>query len=68
MKVVLNGTRHELSAGATVDDAVESIGASEPRNGLAVAVDGEVVPRAEWGTHELGDAAHVEVLTAMQGG
>jgi sulfur carrier protein len=68
MKVVLNGTRHELSAGATVDDAVESIGASEPRNGLAVAVDGEVVPRGEWARTRLAEGQRVEVLHAVQGG
>jgi sulfur carrier protein len=33
-----------------------------------VAVDGEVVPRADWGTFTLADNARVEVLTAMQGG
>ena len=36
--------------------------------GVAVAVDGEVVPRAGWQTFRLHDHARVEVLTAMQGG
>ena len=36
--------------------------------GVAVAVDGEVVPRSLWQGLELEDGARVEVLTAMQGG
>ena len=36
--------------------------------GVAVAVDGEVVPRAAWVLFTLADDARVEVLTAMQGG
>jgi sulfur carrier protein len=36
--------------------------------GVAIAVDREVVPRAEWETFALADGARVEVLTAMQGG
>ena len=36
--------------------------------GVAVAVDGEVVPRASWESFALAVDARVEVLTAMQGG
>ncbi len=35
---------------------------------MAVAVDGEVVPRAEWPTRPIPAGARVEALTAMQGG
>ena len=43
--------------------------ASRPdERGVAVAVDGEVVPRARWESFALGADARVEVLTAMQGG
>jgi len=40
----------------------------EQARGVAVAVDGEVVPRAAWSTFALPEHARVEVLTAMQGG
>ena len=53
---------------ATVDDAVEVAGAPESRRGIAVAVDGEVVPRGEWATTEVRDGQQVEVLHAVQGG
>jgi thiamine biosynthesis protein ThiS len=35
---------------------------------VAVAVDGEVVPRTHWEAYSLHDGARVEALTAMQGG
>ncbi|SHK36137.1 sulfur carrier protein [Pseudonocardia thermophila] len=66
MHVTINGERHELAPGATVDDALSAIGA--PRSGVAVAVDGEVVPRVDWAVAKLGDGAVIEVLTAVQGG
>jgi sulfur carrier protein len=66
--VIVNGEPRELPAGTTVTALVVDLGLPAGGRGVAVAVDGEVVPRAEWGTHELGDGARVEVLTAMQGG
>ena len=66
MDVWINGKRRELDDGATVPDALGALGL--PHSGVAVAVDGEVVPRARWAATALGDGAHVEVLTAVQGG
>jgi sulfur carrier protein len=64
--IVVNGERTELS-GATVAEVVERFGAREGR-GVAVAVDAEVVPRGAWATTVVEDGAHVEVVTAVQGG
>jgi len=38
------------------------------RRWLAIAVDGEVVPRSRWAERRLYDGATVEILTAVQGG
>jgi sulfur carrier protein len=67
MKVVLNGEPRELPAGATVGEAVELSGAPS-RSGVAVAVEGEVVPRGSWDSQPLEEGQHVEVLQAVQGG
>jgi sulfur carrier protein len=66
--IVLNGERSELRAGETVAAALGALGLALEARGVAVAVDGEVVPRASWSSFELGEDARVEVLTAMQGG
>ena len=68
MIVALNGESAELPAGATVADAVEASGASGSGRGVAVAVDGEVVRRAEWDATKLESDQVVEVVHAVQGG
>jgi sulfur carrier protein len=66
MQVWINGEQRELDASATLFDALRAMGA--PSSGIAVAVDGEVVPRDGWPTRQLTDGSRVEVLTAVQGG
>jgi sulfur carrier protein len=66
--VILNGEAHELPAPATVDAAVRAAGAPSDGRGVAVAVDGEVVPRGAWTETEVRDGQQVEVLHAVQGG
>jgi len=68
VRIELNGEARELAAGATLADAVRASGADEGARGVAVALDGEVVPRAEWGATPLAEGAGVEVLAAIQGG
>ena len=67
MKVLLNGEPRELPPGATVAQAVDATG-TPSRSGVAVAVEGEVVPRGSWDSERLEDGQHVEVLRAVQGG
>ena len=68
MIVELNGRPVELRAGATVADAVIESGANGERRGVAVAVDGEVIRRADWDETRLRPDQHVEVVRAVQGG
>ncbi|HXV04659.1 MAG TPA: sulfur carrier protein ThiS [Solirubrobacterales bacterium] len=68
MRIELNGEPRELPAGATLADAVGESGAEPGARGIAVALDGEVVPRAEWGSTPLAEGRRVEVLAAIQGG
>jgi sulfur carrier protein len=66
--VTVNGERRELPAGATVASVVAELSAAPQGRGVAVAVEGEVVPRGSWGTIALSEGAHVEVVAAVQGG
>ena len=68
MNVLINGRETELADGATVLAAVEALELPAAGRGVAVAVDAEVVPRAQWPERELSDGAHVEVVRAIQGG
>ncbi|HXB17162.1 MAG TPA: sulfur carrier protein ThiS [Solirubrobacteraceae bacterium] len=66
--IVLNGQAHELSGAQTLGAALAELDVSPEARGVAVAVDGEVIPRSRWPELELSEGARVEVLTAMQGG
>jgi thiazole synthase len=68
MTIELNGEARELPSGATVADAVGASGADLDGRGVAVALDGEVVPRAEWDSTPLAAGSAIEVLAAIQGG
>jgi thiazole synthase len=67
VRIELNGEGHELAEGASLADAVRAAGAEDAR-GIAVALDGEVVPRAEWSSTAPAEGSKVEVLAAIQGG
>jgi sulfur carrier protein len=64
----LNGEDSDVRAGETVTAVLARMQLSPDARGVAVAVDGEVVPRAQWSLFMLEEHARVEVLTAMQGG
>jgi sulfur carrier protein len=66
--ILLNGESADLQPGATLASALAGLGLTVQARGVAVTVDGEVVPRADWETFALAQDARVEVLTAMQGG
>ncbi len=66
--ISLNGETSQVRAGDTVALVLSGLGIAEDARGVAVAVDGEVVPRARWESYVLPEDAAVEVLTAMQGG
>jgi sulfur carrier protein len=68
MTILLNGHSRELPAPGTPAVALVELGLDPSARGVAVAVDGEVVPRSQWGSLSLAEGARVEVLTAMQGG
>ena len=66
MRLTVNGETQDLPAGASVEALVARL--TTAIRGVAVAVNGEVVPRSAWTTASLADGDRVEVLTAAQGG
>lgn len=64
--VYVNGDPLTVPAGGSLAELVDTHTPS--RSGVAVALDGEVVPRAEWAARRLAEGARIEILTAVQGG
>lgn len=68
MSLSVNGAPAALPSPATVAVLVAAMTDSAGARGIAVAVNGEVVPRSSWDSTELRAGDRVEVLTAAQGG
>lgn len=67
MRLTVNGRSSDgFVRDLSVRELVETI--TEARRGVAVAVNGEVVPRSTWENTALAEGDSVEVLTAAQGG
>lgn len=68
MNVLVNGETMAVDSETTVADIVVSSGKEPSGRGVAVALNGEVVPRDEWATRKLSERDSVEVLAAIGGG
>ncbi|KAA9394519.1 sulfur carrier protein ThiS [Kocuria coralli] len=76
--VRINDQSIDLPPGATVAHAVEHTTGREltpegrpadgGRLGVAVALEGSVVPRSLWAAADLEENAQLEIVTAVQGG
>lgn len=66
MKLTVNGAPGEVGPGTTVAALVEERAADARR--VAVARNGEVVPRSAWARTKLEEGDAVEVLAATAGG
>lgn len=66
MRLTVNGTPTELSEPTTVAQLVAARAHDQRR--VAVARNGEVVPRSAWATTRFENGDAVEVLVAVAGG
>jgi len=63
----LNGVERAWIAG-TVEDLLREAGHDPARAGIAVAINGEVVPRSTWPSRAVVAEDVVEIVGAVQGG
>ena len=66
--MTVNGEPRDVPADCTVAAVVADVGVAPDELGVAVAVDGDVVPRSRWAATPLTPEARVEVLRATAGG
>jgi sulfur carrier protein len=67
MQVIINNKEKDFRDG----DTLLSLLTSEQINsvkGIAVAVDGNVIPRNKWNTHQLKAGNQILIIKAAQGG
>ncbi len=65
MKIIVNDEEIEF-AGQTVADLSKQL--SLPDKGVAVAVDMQMVPRAQWPETNLSDGQKIIIIKAVSGG
>ena len=65
--ITVNGTREVLAATDLVV-LLRAWGIGEDERGVAVAINGAVVLRADWSTTQLSAGDAIEILRARQGG
>lgn len=66
MKIRVNGEEREVDQGTTLSALLDDFGLN--RDGIAVAVDGQVVPRTQHPTTQVRDGQAIEVIRAVGGG
>ena len=68
MIIHVNGQAREVTPPVRLREVLDlPDGATAPR-GIAVAVNGQVIPRSQHANTELTEGARVEIVTAVQGG
>jgi sulfur carrier protein len=68
MNVTINGKPERVGEITTIADLVAGMGKDPAGKGLAVALNGEVVPRRTWAQRAIADDDRIELLEAVQGG
>jgi sulfur carrier protein len=66
MQLTVNGAARQIPDGTTIVQLL--LEHARTTEGVAVAVDGEIVHRAQWAHCVLADGQDVELVTALQGG
>jgi sulfur carrier protein len=62
----VNGTPREVAAGTTLDVLLDELGVR--RNGSAVALNDDVVPRGRYAVTHLREGDRLEIIVAVAGG
>ena len=66
MRLIVNGTERDVAEGATVASLLEALAVR--RDGTAVALNDDVVPRAQHAERALRDGDRLEIIVAVAGG
>lgn len=67
IEITVNGETQRVAA-APLRDALCEIGYDPEQQGIAVALNLSVVPRAEWSAVRVGEGDQLDIIGAKQGG
>lgn len=64
--IILNGDHHQIQDSSTVLQLLEEL--QLPVQGIALAINGSVVPKSQWTRLKLKNSDKIELITIAQGG
>jgi sulfur carrier protein len=67
MTIYINSIPKELPASAHIQDALSAVSITSP-NGIAIAINNNVVPKPQWDTYPLQPEDKITIIKATQGG
>jgi sulfur carrier protein len=67
MNVLINNKQHTLVHDSSISGMLIDLNITTS-NGIAVAVNNEIIPKQAWVTHVLFEDDHVTIIRATQGG
>lgn len=68
MELKINNQIKQFQANAISIQALLDIEIPQKQNGIAVAINGNVVPRSNWNSHILQKSDDILIISATQGG
>lgn len=68
MTISINGSTQHIPMGTTLEDIIIQLAGSPIPAGVAIAVNYEVIKRAEWSSTVLEEMDEIEILWASAGG
>lgn len=66
MEIIVNGEKTTCDERISIENWVEQMGYDKKK--IAIEVNGEIVPKAEYASYTLGPADKLEVVTFVGGG
>jgi sulfur carrier protein len=67
MEILINNQKYTVSDNSPLKDIANSQ-LGEKQNGVAIAINDTVIPKANWDTHILKPNDHILIIKATQGG
>jgi len=67
MNIYINNEPRDIAGNPSIADVLTTLDITA-RNGIAIAINNNVIPRAEWTGHSLRDEDRIMIIKATQGG
>ncbi len=67
MKIYINNTEYNCDDDSTLQQAI-LVANNIPDKGIAIAVNNDVIPNAEWNTFKINNGDRITIIKAFYGG